>query len=269
MNQLDFTGRHAIVTGGAKGIGYATAERLLASGAGVTLWDIDEPRLAQAAETLGATFAAGDARGGGAAGSATGAREVHSITVDVADAGAVASALEATLDASPVIDIMIANAGVSGIIKNAWDYSLEEWNHLIRQDLTSVFLSCRAVVPQMVARGYGRIVVVASIAGLEGAPTNAAYAAAKAGAIGYTKALGKELAKTGVIANCLAPSAIDTELLGGVTQEYLDTVVLSKMPIGRLGRPEEAAALICWLASEDCSFCAGAVFDLSGGRAVY
>lgn len=256
MNQLDFTGRHAIVTGGAKGIGYATAERLLASGAGVTLWDIDEPRLAQAAETLGAI---GGADGG----------EVHSLTVDVADAGAVASAMEATLDASPVIDIMIANAGVSGIIKNAWDYSLEEWNHLIRQDLTSVFLSCRAVVPQMVARGYGRIVVVASIAGLEGAPTNAAYAAAKAGAIGYTKALGKELAKTGVIANCLAPSAIDTELLGGVTQEYLDTVVLSKMPIGRLGRPEEAAALICWLASEDCSFCAGAVFDLSGGRAVY
>ncbi len=256
MNQLDFTGRHAIVTGGAKGIGYATAERLLASGAGVTLWDIDEPRLAQAAETLGAK--------GGAAGA-----EVHSIAVDVSDAGAVASALEATLDATPVIDIMIANAGVSGIIKNAWDYSLEEWNHLIRHDLTSVFLSCRAVVPQMVARGYGRIVVVASIAGLEGAPTNAAYTAAKAGAIGYTKALGKELANTGVIANCLAPSAIDTELLGGVTQEYLDKVVLSKMPIGRLGRPEEAAALIAWLASEDCSFCAGAVFDLSGGRAVY
>ncbi len=260
MNQLDFTGRHAIVTGGAKGIGYATAERLLASGAGVTLWDIDEPRLAQAAETLGANFAAN--------GGATGA-EVHSITVDVADAGAVASALEATLDASPVIDIMIANAGIAGIIKNAWDYSLEEWNHLIRHDLTSVFLSCRAVVPQMVARGYGRIVVIASIAGMEGAPTNAAYAAAKAGAIGYTKALGKELAKTGVIANCVAPSAIDTEMLGDVTQEYLEKVVLSKMPIGRPGRPEEAAALIGWLASEDCSFCAGAVFDLSGGRAVY
>jgi 3-oxoacyl-[acyl-carrier protein] reductase len=254
MNQLDFTGRHAIVTGGAKGIGYATAERLLASGAGVTLWDIDEPRLAQAAGTLG------DSSGGG---------DVYSIGVDVADAGAVASAMEATLDASPVIDIMIANAGISGIIKNAWDYSLEEWNHLIRQDLTSVFLTCRAVVPQMVARGYGRIVVVSSIAGLEGAPTNAAYAAAKAGAIGYTKALGKELAKTGVLVNCLAPSGIETEMLGGVTPEYLDKVVLSKMPIGRLGQPEEAAALIAWLASEDCSFCTGAVFDLSGGRAVY
>lgn len=256
MNDLDFRGRHAIVTGGAKGIGYATAERLLASGAGVTLWDRDEPRLAQAAATLRAK---GGANGG----------EVHSFAVDVSDAGAVASAMEATLDASPVIDVMIANAGISGIIKNAWDYSLEEWNHLVRQDMTSVFLSCRAVVPHMLARGYGRIVVVSSIAGLEGAPTNAAYAAAKAGAIAYTKALGKELAKTGVIVNCLAPSGIETEMLGGVTQEYLDAVVLSKMPIGRLGRPEEAAALIAWLASEDCSFCAGAVFDLSGGRAVY
>ncbi len=256
MNQLDFTGRHAIVTGGAKGIGYATAERLLASGAGVTLWDIDEPRLAQAAEKLDAKFGA---NGG----------DLHSITVDVSDAGAVASALEATFDASPVIDIMIANAGISGIIKNAWDYSLEEWNRLLRNDLTSVFLSCRAVVPQMVARGYGRIVVIASIAGMEGAQTNAAYAAAKAGAIAYTKALGKELAKTGVIANSVAPSAIDTEMLGDVTRKYLDKVVLSKMPIGRPGRPEEAAALIAWLASEDCSFCAGAVFDLSGGRAVY
>ncbi|MEE9210343.1 MAG: SDR family NAD(P)-dependent oxidoreductase [Kiloniellales bacterium] len=251
MNDLDFEGRSAIVTGGAKGIGYATAERMLDSGARLCLWDIDEPRLTEAEATL-------SAKG-----------EVHGITVDVADAGAVASALEATLDVCPVIDVMIANAGIAGIIKDAWDYSLEEWNRMLRADLTSVFLSCRALVPHMIARGYGRIVVIASIAGMEGAQTNAAYAAAKAGAIAYTKALGKELAKTGVIANCVAPSAIDTEMLGDVTQEYLEKVVLSKMPIGRPGRPEEAAALIAWLASEDCSFCAGAVFDLSGGRAVY
>jgi 3-oxoacyl-[acyl-carrier protein] reductase len=251
MNDLDFQGRSAIVTGGAKGIGYATAERLLASGAAVCLWDIDEPRLTAAAATL-------SAKG-----------EVHSVTVDVADAGAVASAMEATLDLCPVVDVLIANAGISGIIKNAWVYSLEEWNRLIRADLTSVFLCCRAVVPYMIERGYGRIVVIASIAGMEGAQTNAAYSAAKAGAIAYTKALGKELAKTGVIANCVAPSAIDTEMLGDVTQEYLDQVVLARMPIGRPGRPEEAAALIAWLASEDCSFCTGAVFDLSGGRAVY
>jgi len=251
MNDLDFQGRSAIVTGGAKGIGYATAERLLDSGAAVCLWDIDEPRLTAAAATL-------SAKG-----------EVHSVTVDVTDAGAVTSAMEATLDFCPVVDVLIANAGISGIIKDAWDYTLEEWNRLLRADLTSVFLCCRAVVPHMIERGYGRIVVVASIAGMEGAQTNAAYSAAKAGAIGYTKALGKELAKTGVIANCIAPSAIDTEMLGDVTQEYLDQVVLARMPIGRPGRPEEAAALIAWLASEDCSFCTGAVFDLSGGRAVY
>ncbi len=251
MNTLDFRGRSAIVTGGAKGIGYATAERLLRSGATVCLWDIDEPRLAAAAKALSALG------------------EVHNVVADVADAGAVASAMETTLDACPLIDVMIANAGISGLIKDAWTYTLEEWNRLVRIDMTSVFLSCRAVVPHMLERGYGRIVVVSSIAGMEGAPTNAAYAAAKAGAIGFTKALGKELAKSGIIVNCVTPSGIETEMLCGVTQEYLDTVVLAKMPIGRLGRPEEAAALIAWLASEDCSFSTGAVFDVSGGRAVY
>ena len=251
MNQIDLQGRAAIVTGGAKGIGYATAKRLLDSGAAVCLWDNDESRLLQAESALSAEG------------------EVHGVIVDVSDAGAVASAMDATLDYHPVIDIMIANAGVAGIIKSAWEYSLDEWNYLLRQDLTSVFLSCRAVLPHMVDRGYGRIVVVSSIAGLEGGPTNAAYSAAKAGAVGFTKALGKELAQSGVIANCVTPSGIETELLGGVTEEYLETVVLSKMPIGRLGQPEEAAALIAWLASEDCSFNLGAVFDLSGGRAVY
>jgi 3-oxoacyl-[acyl-carrier protein] reductase len=251
MNKLDFEGRTAIVTGGAKGIGYATAERLLGSGAAVVLWDRDAPRLEKAKSDL-------SAKG-----------RVRAVTVDVTDAEAVSAAMDATLEACPAIDAMIANAGIAGIIKSAWDYSLEEWDRLIVEDLTSVFLCCRAVVPHMLERGYGRIVVVSSIAGLEGAPTNAAYTAAKAGAIGYTKALGKELAKTGVIANCVAPSGIETELLADVTREYLDTVVLAKMPIGRLGQPAEAAALIAWLASEDCSFCAGAVFDLSGGRAVY
>jgi 3-oxoacyl-[acyl-carrier protein] reductase len=251
MNQIDLQDRTAIVTGGAKGIGYATAKRLLDSGAVVCLWDNDETRLLQAESALSAEG------------------EVHGVIVDVSDPGAVASAMDATLDHHPVIDIMIANAGVAGIIKSAWEYSLDEWNYLLGQDLTSVFLSCRAVLPYMLERRYGRIVVVSSIAGLEGAPTNAAYTAAKAGAVGFTKALGKELAQTGVIANCVTPSGIETELLGGVTKEYLETVVLSKMPVGRLGRPEEAAALIAWLASEDCSFNLGAVFDLSGGRAVY
>lgn len=251
MNRLDFSGRTAIVTGGANGIGFSTAERLLDGGAGVCLWDLDERRLARATEAL-------SERG-----------EVTGLVVDVGDAGAVAAAMEATRDAHPVVDILVANAGIAGIIKDAWDYTLEEWHRLLRVDLTSVFLCCRAVVPQMVERKYGRIVVVSSIAGMEGAPRNAAYSAAKAGAIGFTKALGKELAQSGVIVNCVTPSGIETELLGDVTQEYLEKTVLAKMPIGRLGQPEEAAAMIAWLASEDCSFSTGAVFDLSGGRAVY
>ncbi len=250
MNKLDFQGRTAIVTGGAKGIGYATAERLLDSGAVVCLWDMDEQRLAQANDAFSANG------------------EVHSVSVDVSHAGAVAAAMDATLDVCSIIDVMICNAGIAGIIKNAWDYTLEEWNRLIRVDLTSVFLCCRAVLPHMIERGYGRIVIVSSIAGMEGATQNAAYSAAKAGAVGFTKALGKELAKSGVIVNCATPSGIETELLGDLTPEYMGTV-LSRMPIGRLGQPEEAAALIAWLASEDCSFSTGAIFDLSGGRAVY
>ncbi len=250
MNTFDLQGRTAIVTGGAKGIGFATAERMLASGAAVSLWDIDGERLKEAAQAL--------ARRG----------DVHSVVADVSDADAVAGAMKATLARFPAVDIMIANAGIAGIIKNAWDYTTDDWQRLIGHDLTSVFLSCRAVLPQMLERGYGRVVVVSSIAGMEGAATNAAYSAAKAGAVGFTKALGKELAQTGVIVNCVTPSGIDTELLADVTEEYM-AGVLARMPIGRLGRPEEAAALITWLASEDCSFTTGAVFDLSGGRAVY
>jgi 3-oxoacyl-[acyl-carrier protein] reductase len=250
MNQLDFRGRAAIVTGAAKGIGYATAVRLLDSGAGVSLWDADQGSLAEATERL------------------AGKGAVHSVAVDVCDADAVAAATEAALTAFPAIDVMVCNAGIAGIIKSAWDYTLAEWDHLLRVDLTSVFLNCRAVVPHMLVRRYGRIVTVSSIAGMEGAANNAAYSAAKAGIIGFTKALGKEMAKTGVIVNCVTPSGIDTGLLQQIAPQYRNDV-LSRMPIGRFGRPDEAAAMIAWLASEECSFSTGAVFDLSGGRAVY
>ena len=250
MNHLDFLGRAAIVTGAAQGIGYATAARLLDSGAGVSLWDADQTRLAEAVESL------------------AGKGAVHSVAVDVSDADAVASATESSLDAFPVIDVMVCNAGIAGIIKSAWEYSLAEWERLLRVDLTSVFLSCRAIMPHMLERRYGRIVTVSSIAGMEGAANNAAYSAAKAGVIGFTKALGKELARTGVIVNCVTPSGIETELLQQIEPRYRNDV-LARMPIGRFGQPDEAAALIAWLASEDCSFSTGAVFDLSGGRAVY
>lgn len=250
MNRYDFIGRGAVVTGGAKGIGYATAELLLAGGATVCLWDRDEENLARAVTALGAHG------------------PVEGIAVDVADPGSVAAGTEATLDICPTVDILIANAGIPGINKRAWEFTLEEWNRLIAADLTGVFLCCRALVPPMLARRYGRIVVVSSIAGLEGAADNAAYSAAKAGAIAYVKAIGKELAQSGVLVNCVAPSGIETDFLGGVTPAYMETV-LARMPMGRLGQPVETAHMIAWLASEDCSFSTGAVFDNSGGRAVY
>lgn len=250
MNALDLQGRTAIVTGGAKGIGLATAERMLESGAAVSLWDLDGDALEDAAKTLSAKGT------------------VETVVMDAGEPDSVDAAARATVARFPRIDILVANAGVAGTIKSAWEHSLADWDRLIRLDLTSVFLACRAVVPHMLAHGYGRIVVVSSIAGMEGAASNAAYSAAKAGAIGFTKALGKELATSGVIANCVTPSGIETGMLKDVSEAYL-AGVLARMPMNRLGQPEEAAALIAWLASEDCSFSTGAVFDLSGGRAVY
>jgi 3-oxoacyl-[acyl-carrier protein] reductase len=250
MNQIDLKGRTAVVTGGAKGIGYSTAERFLASGAAVSLWDLDGARLAEAQADL------------------AGKGEVEAEILDVTDPAALARATQATLDRFGAIDVLVANAGVVGVMKTTWEHTLEDWERILRLDLTGVFLTCRAVIPHMLERGYGRIVTVSSIAGLEGNANNSAYSAAKAGIIALTKSLGKELAKSGVIINCVTPSGIETELLVGITQEYFDAM-MAKMPIGRLGSPEEAAALIAWLASEDCSFSTGAVYDLTGGRAVY
>ncbi len=250
MNVLDLKGRTAIVTGGANGIGLATAERMLQSGAAVSLWDLDAAALDAAARAL------------------SNKGTVETVVMDAADPESVERAAKTTFGRFPRVDILIANAGVVGSIKSAWEHSVAEWERLISLDLTSVFLACRALVPHMLEHGYGRIVIVSSIAGMEGAANNAAYSAAKAGAIGFTKALGKELATTGVIANCVTPSGIETDMLKQLTDEYL-AYVLARMPMNRLGQPEEAAALIAWLASEDCSFSTGAVFDLSGGRAVY
>ena len=250
MNKFDFEGRTAVITGAAKGIGYATAERLLDSGAAVSIWDLDKAALDDAVAAL------------------SGKGDVQGVTCDAGDWAAVESATGEALARFAKIDVMIANAGIAGIIKPAWETALEDWDRLIRIDLTSVFYACKAVIPHMLTCDYGRIVVVSSIAGLEGAPNNSAYSAAKAGAIGYVKAVGKELAKSNVLVNCVAPSGIDTPMLEAVQGPYLD-YVLSKMPIGRLGRAEETASLICWLASEENSFSSGAVFDSSGGRAVY
>jgi 2-dehydro-3-deoxy-L-rhamnonate dehydrogenase (NAD+) len=250
MNRIDLSGRIAVVTGAAKGIGYACAARFLDSGAAVSLWDFDSAVLTAAAEKLAA-------RG-----------DVHAVTVDCGNEAAVGRAMAETLARFSKVDIMIANAGVAGVMKPAWEHTMADWDRLIRNDLTSVFLTCRAAVPGMIERGYGRIVVVSSVAGLEAAANNAAYGAAKAGAVGFTKTLGRELAKTGVLANCIAPSGIDTPLLDAISEDYMRAVIAS-MPMGRLGTADEVAALVAWLASEECSFSAGAVFDCSGGRADY
>lgn len=245
MNQIDLKGRVAAITGGARGIGYAIAERFLQSGAKVALWDV-----------AGAEQAASRLKG------------AIGVAMDVTQEKSVASAVVESERRLGPIDILVAGAGVTGPTLTVAEYSLDAWQQVIDIDLTGVFLCNRAVVPGMSQRNYGRIVNIASIAGKEGNPKAAAYAAAKAGVIGFTKALGKELAATGVRVNCVAPAVIKTAILDQVSAEFTQ-FMLSKIPMGRFGTVEEAAALVAWLASEDCSFSTGAVFDLSGGRATY
>jgi 3-oxoacyl-[acyl-carrier protein] reductase len=248
MNRLDFAGRNAIVTGGAQGIGLAIVSRLAASGARVRIWDRDDKLLAQSVAQLGSAVS-GDA-------------------LDVADADAVARGAKRALETLGKIDVLVNNAGIAGMAKPVVDYPVEEWKRVIDIDLTGPFLCCRAIVPHMTRAGYGRIVNIASVAGKEGNPNAAAYGAAKGGLITFTKSLGKELAQTGVLVNCVTPAAAQTAILEQVTPEFAK-FMLSKIPMGRFVKVEEIAALACWLASEDCSFSTGGVFDISGGRATY
>jgi 2-dehydro-3-deoxy-L-rhamnonate dehydrogenase (NAD+) len=229
MAETRFAGRHAIVTGGAQGIGAAIAKRLQAGGARVTVWDLDA-----------------------------------SPKVDVSDPASIANALKD----SGKIDILVNNAGIAGMNKPTVDYPVEEWERVLRINLTSQFLCCRAVAPRMVAAGYGRIVNIASVAGKEGNPNAVAYSASKAGVIALTKSLGKELAQTGVLVNCVTPAAAKTAIFAQMTESHIE-YMRSKIPMGRFVEVEEIAALVCWLASEECSFSTAGVFDISGGRATY
>ena len=238
-----FSGRTAIVTGGVSGIGAGIAARLLAEGARVSLWDHDSAALARA-----------DAP--------------HKVALDVTDADAVQRAADETAGTLGRIDILIACAGITGPNAPVWDYPVADWNRVIEVNLNGVFYCNRAVVPHMQRNGYGRIVNIASIAGKEGNPNAAAYSASKAGVIGLTKSLGKELANTDIRVNCVTPAAVRTPLFAQMTQQHID-FMLSKIPLGRFGEIEEIAALVCWLASEECSFSTGGVFDISGGRATY
>jgi len=248
MNQLDFKGRTAAITGGAAGIGLAVARRLVASGARVALWDRDERLLADAKAVIGGN--------------------AHTFTLDVTDAQAVERATRATEDTCGGIDALICSAGITGPNATLAEYPVDAWKQVFDVNVHGVFLCNRAVVPVMRKKDYGRIVNIASVAGKEGNPNASAYSASKAAVIGLTKSLGKELAKTGIRANCVTPAAVRTAIFDQMSQQHID-FMLAKIPLGRFGTVDEIAAMVCWLASEDCSFSTGAVFDLSGGRATY
>lgn len=250
MNQIDLKGRRAVITGGAQGIGRAIAERLLASEAEVSLWDRDRDLVSATAQEL-------SSKG-----------QVHATEVDVADEGAVESAMQATLGALGGIDILVANAGITGPNLNVWEYPPDAWRQVLEISLTGVFLSCRIAIPHMIEQNYGRIVTIASIAGKEGNPNASAYSAAKAGVIAFTKSLGKELACYNIAVNSVTPAAAKTRIFEQMTQEHID-YMLARIPRGRFLDVSEAAAMIAWLVSEENSFTTGAVFDLSGGRATY
>jgi 2-dehydro-3-deoxy-L-rhamnonate dehydrogenase (NAD+) len=250
MNAIDLKGRTAIVTGAARGIGYAAAQRLLASGAAVALWDIDAAALQSAVASLKASG------------------RVAAAAVDVTDDTVIAGAVTDLLGEWGRIDILINNAGITGGNATLWQLEPAVWRRVVEVNLIGPYLVCRAVVPHMVAAGYGRIVNIASIAGKEGNPNASHYSASKAGLIGLTKSLGKELATTGVLVNAITPAAAKTEMFAQMKPEHID-YMLGKIPMGRFVEVEELAAMIVWLSSDECSFSTGAVFDISGGRAVY
>ena len=250
MPTLDLHQRIAVVTGGAQGIGRAIAERLLTAGAAVCLWD-------RAPEVL--TSTAHDLRTFGT---------VEAVTVDVTASAAVSAAVQVTRERFGGIDILVNNAGIAGPNHPLWEYPLEAWRQVVEVNLLGTFYCCRAVVPVMLQGGYGRIINVASIAGKEGNPQASAYSASKAGVIGLTKSLGKELARHGILVNCVTPAAVETDLFQQMTPAHIE-YMLSRIPMGRFGQTTEIAALVAWLASEECSFSTGGVFDISGGRATY
>jgi len=248
MGKGSLAGRQAVVTGAAQGIGRAIAERLLSAGARVCLWDADGTLVAEVARELG--------------------DNAFAEAVDVADPDSIAAVTRSSLSAMGGIDILVNNAGISGPNAPTWEYPIEEWRRVIEINLNGVFYCCNSVVPTMREAGYGRIVNIASVAGKEGNPNAPAYSAAKAGVIGLTKSLGKELADTEIRVNCVTPAVARTRIFDQMTEEHID-YMLSKVPMGRFVEVEEIAALVAWLASDECSFSTAAVFDITGGRSTY
>jgi 2-dehydro-3-deoxy-L-rhamnonate dehydrogenase (NAD+) len=248
MNKIDLNGRTAVVTGGAQGFGRAITERFVASGAKVAIWDNDQAFAEKTAKEIG--------------------NAVSLFKVDVTDLATVEKTRDATLATFGKIDILVNNAGIAGANKSVWDTDFEEWRKVLRINLDGPFICCKAIVPAMLKQNYGRIVNIASIAGKEGNPNAAHYSASKAGLIALTKSLGKELASNNILVNAVTPAAAKTAIFDQMTQQQID-YMLSKIPKARFVLVEEVAAMVAWLASEDCAFSTGAVFDISGGRATY
>ena len=242
-----FAGRTAVITGGASGLGRAVAARIVAEGGQVSLWDLDAEGLKDAAAEVGA---------------------LHTVALDVADHDAVAGAAKAAHDALGRIDILVASAGITGATAPVHEYPLDSWRRVIDINLNGLFYCCREIAPFMIAQGYGRIVNVASVAGKEGNPNASAYSASKAAVIGLTKSLGKELATKGVIANSITPATFESPILEQLPQSQVD-YMRGKIPMGRLGEVHESAAMVCFMASQECSFTTAATFDTSGGRTTF
>jgi 3-oxoacyl-[acyl-carrier protein] reductase len=250
MNQIDLKNRVAVVTGGAQGIGYAISERLLRSGASVVMWDMDAAKLDEAKASL----------------SKLGNISGH--VVELTSDDAVNATTQQTIQAMGQIDILVNNAGITGGNATTWELDPAVWRRVIEVNLIAPYLTCRAVTPQMVQRGWGRIVNIASVAGKEGNPNASHYSASKAGVIALTKSLAKEVATKGVLVNSVAPAVAKTAMFAQMTQAHID-YMLGKIPMGRFVEVEEIAAMVAWLSSEDCSFTTGSVFDITGGRSTY
>jgi NAD(P)-dependent dehydrogenase (short-subunit alcohol dehydrogenase family) len=250
VNQIDLKNRHAVVTGGAQGIGLSIATRLQASGASISIWDYDRAVLETSILKLARTG------------------HVTSEIVDVSDSASVDRAVESTIEKHRNIDILVANAGIAGSNHKTWEYPIEEWRRVVSINLFGVYYCCRAIVPHMMRQNYGRIVNVASIAGKEGNPNASAYSSSKAGVIALTKSLGKEAATNNIAVNCITPAAARTRIFEQMSKEHVD-YMLSKIPRGRFLEVDEVSAMVAWLVSEENSFTTAAVFDLSGGRATY
>ena len=249
MNKYNFENRNAVITGGAQGFGYAISKKILESGGNVIIWDIDKSAIDKAKKELNSN-------------------NFHFQQVNVTDFNNIKNAINETETKFRKIDIFVNNAGMTGMNAKVWEYPLDEWKKVIDLNLNATFYCCKAIVPHMIKNNYGRIINIASIAGKEGNPNASAYSTSKAGVIGLTKSLGKELADKNIAVNCVTPAAAKTRIFDQMTEEHIN-YMLSKIPRNRFAKVNELASLVCWLASEENSFSTAAVFDLSGGRATY